>query len=518
MYRELYTMKVIIVDDEAKILNHIVTKVKRVNDACDIVATAQNGHEALEKVEKYRPHIVLTDIKMPDMDGLELAREIKRRFPSIFVVIISGFSDFSLAQQAIQYGVFNYLLKPVEEYQLKDTLHDIQNKLESVMVQNQRSIIYPKTQNEASQVKHQVFKTDKYGLFILCFNNLCYDNLDQVLVDYYNQEMDKINWGQMLSELNIHRDWMIIDDYAINQKCLLCGLPAHTRISLEGMAKGMRLFFKRKHPTIMVNLCCHHDRLNRDQIWLYVQRMRNILQHYVVLTKPALYVLEKYETKIYNTDRLYNIKMRMDKHLKNHVKAKNYDKGYQEIKSILQYLAKVKMNQKQYEKVLIRMLQLYELYCDGYDTMLSEKYQIELFRTLSVTNDYKNIERDFFKCIDNFMNSIQTLGKSNDIQREIINYVNKHYMRINKVEDVATVFNYNYTYLSRLFKKMTGTTMIKYITAKRVEAAKNMMKQNIDMSLGTISDMVGYTDQHYFSRTFKLITGVSPSEYRDSLE
>lgn len=309
MYREIYRMKVIIVDDEAKILNHIATKVKLVNNACDIVATANNGQQALEEVEKHRPHIVLTDIKMPGMDGLTLAKEIKRRFPSTFVVIISGFSDFSLAQQAIQYGVFNYLLKPVEEDQLKDTLHDIQKKLESVMVQSERSIILPNRQKETANSLQNVFDSDGYGVFILCFNNLCYNNLDDVLLDYYIREIDKIDWNQMLRELNIKKDWMVIDEYAINQKCLLCGLPKHKRISLENMAKSITLYLKRKHPSMMVNICCHHDMLDRDQIWLYTQRMRNILQNAVVLTKPAIYIVEKDENKMY-ADRLYSMKLR----------------------------------------------------------------------------------------------------------------------------------------------------------------------------------------------------------------
>lgn len=516
MHREIYRMKVIIVDDESKILKSIASKVRLVNPACDIVATANNGKDALEEVEKHRPHIVLTDIKMPGMDGLALAKEIKRRFPSIFVVIVSGFSDFSLAQQAIQYGVFNYLLKPVEEEQLKDTLQDIQGKIETIMTQSERSIILPRANKQAGYSGEKVFKADGYGLFILNFNNLCSDHLDENLINYYSKVMGTINWDEMMRDCGIKHDWMVIDEYVINQKCLLCGLSKHKSYTLEEMAHRMSNYLRRKHPYMMVNICCHKESLGRDQIWLYTQRMRNILQNTVVLAKPGLYVVEKDENKIY-ADRLYTIKMRIDKHLKPHVKSKNYDKCYHEIRDILRYLAKGNMNQKQYEKVLVNILQLFELYCDGYDNLLSEKLQLELFRIIHFASDYKVIEKAVFACIDNFMNTGQAPVKSENIREEILNYVNKNYMRINKVEDVAGVFNYNYTYLSRLFKKMTGTTMIKYITAKRVEAAKQYMKENNEMSLGTISQIVGYGDQHYFSRTFKLMTGMSPSEYRASI-
>lgn len=85
-------------------------------------------------------------------------------------------------------------------------------------------------------------------------------------------------------------------------------------------------------------------------------------------------------------------------------------------------------------------------------------------------------------------------------------------------KQVADIFNYNYTYLSRMFKSMTGTTMIKYITAKRIDAAKTLMKEKPELGINVICEMVGYSDQHYFSRTFKSITGVSPSDYKLNLK
>lgn len=85
---------------------------------------------------------------------------------------------------------------------------------------------------------------------------------------------------------------------------------------------------------------------------------------------------------------------------------------------------------------------------------------------------------------------------------------------IDSVEQVAAVFNYNYTYLSRMFKNVTGTTMVKYITVKRIELAKRLMQENPQLGITVVSEMVGYLDQHYFSRTFKTVTGISPSEYR----
>ena len=93
-------------------------------------------------------------------------------------------------------------------------------------------------------------------------------------------------------------------------------------------------------------------------------------------------------------------------------------------------------------------------------------------------------------------------------------YVDENYNSIDSMKEVASVFNYNYTYLSRMFKEVTGTTFIRYITLKRIEAAKQIMSEHPGISIKLVGEKVGYTDQHYFSRIFKAITGMSPSEYK----
>lgn len=515
--RDIYRIRIIVVDDETKILNNIVSKIKSVMNECDIVATATNGRDALKAVDEYRPHIVFTDIKMQGMDGLQLSKEIKAHFPGIYVVIISGFSDFTFAQQAIKYGVFNYLLKPVEKDKLIDTLNDIRDKLEVDSVQSNRSIVLPNKMKLNSNPLDEVFRTDYYGIFVLCFNNLCYDNLDDYLIDYYKKFFYELDWDNIIKELKMNiTSWIIVDEYNINQKNIIIGID-NKELNFKDIARRLTMIIGKKYPQFLLNICCHKKFITRNDIWLYTQRMRNVLQNSVVITSPKIFVMEKDENHVY-MDYLYTIKSRIDNNLKSYIKAKKYDKLYKEIREILSYLSRVNINQKQYEKVLVNILQIFEFYMEGYDTIWSEKLQIDLFRTMSLAKDYKEIEKIFLECINNFMNDNQSIMKTKEIQEEILNYVDKNYIKINKVEEVAKIFNYNYTYLSRLFKKMTGTTMSKYITSKRIEAAKTIIEQNDNIGIGTVGQMVGYEDQHYFSRTFKLITGISPSEYKNQVE
>jgi two-component system, response regulator YesN len=117
--------KVVIVEDEQLILDHLVTKINQFDLGFYVAGTAKNGRKALELISELQPSLVITDIRMPVMDGLELIKEITYRFPDIKKVIISGFSEFKYAQQAIQYGVKDYLLKPIEVNAFRKTLIEL---------------------------------------------------------------------------------------------------------------------------------------------------------------------------------------------------------------------------------------------------------------------------------------------------------------------------------------------------------------------------------------------------------
>ena len=136
------TIKTIVVEDEVKILSNICSKICQLDPTFEIVGTAVDGREALEKIDLLRPQVVFTDISMPVMGGMELIKAVRDNYPSTVIVIVSGYSDFAYAQQAIRYGVSNYLLKPLENDSLIETLFDIKKSLSYFAARSQRHIFY----------------------------------------------------------------------------------------------------------------------------------------------------------------------------------------------------------------------------------------------------------------------------------------------------------------------------------------------------------------------------------------
>ena len=118
-------LKVLIADDEEKICQLIIKLINWEEMGLTVAATASNGLEALEQAEIYKPEIVITDIRMPGIDGMELIQKVKEKLPDTEIIIISGYRHFEYAQTAIRYGVRDYLLKPIKKEELKDTLQRI---------------------------------------------------------------------------------------------------------------------------------------------------------------------------------------------------------------------------------------------------------------------------------------------------------------------------------------------------------------------------------------------------------
>lgn len=132
---------VVVVDDEILIAKNVAKNIEHVNSSFEVVQICSCGTEAWEYIETHLPNVVFTDIRMPEMNGLELSKKIYEKYPFIVCVIISGYNDFKYAQEAIQYQVKNYILKPINRDKLAECLEDIKKKIQ---------VRYPNLENSAS--------------------------------------------------------------------------------------------------------------------------------------------------------------------------------------------------------------------------------------------------------------------------------------------------------------------------------------------------------------------------------
>ena len=127
----MINFSIILADDEQQILFGMKNGIDWESLGFSVVGTAQNGKEALELIEEYHPDLLISDIKMPFMDGLSLSKIVSKEFPRMKIIIISGYDDFEYAREAISIGVDQYILKPVTRMSLRKVLQELKEKIEA---------------------------------------------------------------------------------------------------------------------------------------------------------------------------------------------------------------------------------------------------------------------------------------------------------------------------------------------------------------------------------------------------
>ena len=155
--KDFYT--IVIADDEEQLRHSLIRRIPWEEIGFQVVGEAENGIEALEQVERLEPDLLLTDIRMPFMSGIELAREAREICPTMQIAFLSGHDDFSYAQQAIQYNFISYMLKPISSAELTEELRKIHDKIEKRLA----SLTRPQGGAEALRMVTATMLLDEYA-------------------------------------------------------------------------------------------------------------------------------------------------------------------------------------------------------------------------------------------------------------------------------------------------------------------------------------------------------------------
>ena len=216
-------IKILIVEDEPAILNGIKQMILAQNLPVEIVGCCFNGRTALELFDSVIPDIVLTDIKMPVMNGLELIESTRNRFPDVEYIILSGYSDFEYARTAMQYGVNEYILKPSNNLEFKTVIERVCKKVQDKKSMNTRRLMEEIVFNRSCNTAQETFEAEKhsfYYLSILCLGAFSVKSVDSI-------QPDKAIWNQesienyLNSKIENQEKCYVIDSAAANEKVVM---------------------------------------------------------------------------------------------------------------------------------------------------------------------------------------------------------------------------------------------------------------------------------------------------------
>ena len=495
-------IKVVIAEDEEIIRRSIVNRIEACDSEFMIVAEAGNGQEAMNAIAKYNPELLITDIKMPVMDGIELIQKVQRRYPQVNLVILSGYSDFSYLQQAIRCGVSHYLLKPLEDDALQDTLQELKNKVIREQYHRNHTVI------RSSNYHESVPPDIRQCMFSVCIGNLCYDSTDSYLEKFYH-ELPHVHWEKILNDLIPDTiDWSVSNE-DLNEKIICIRGTQFPEDGLEVYIPVLQNRLQKFYPKLPIQVVGSRYSQSSDYTWMCGLRLQNLLHQQCIAGRSSALLLERDE-KAPTSEGFSIVKMQINDSLRPCMEAKDLDGIRAELNLLFNYMVKHNVSQRDMEKVISYIIRIYEFGRDGQEGTYFQK----IMRQLSTCFDGKTLAETL---VDTIMSSLWPTECPPDLAVQLVTYVDQHFLHLDQLEDLSQVFNYNYTYLSRLFKKQTGFTLKKYILNRRLKLAMQLIENNEDMSVSQIAALSGFTDRRNFLRSFKDYTGTSPSEYKSSI-
>lgn len=499
-------IKVVIAEDEPVLRAGLCAKIPEIDPDFLVAAEAEDGRAALERIRDLRPQVVLTDIKMPVMDGMELIRQICLCHPTVKIVILSGYSDFTYTQQAIRYGVFNYLLKPIDDEALRDVLAELKSEIIATQYHQNRTVIY------SANYHSQEERTGSFALFSICLGSLCGDPSDAYLREIYAQQRN-LDWHKLLTALLPERmEWFLSEEEEKNQRMLCVHLRPGERLDCEILSQRLQNMLQALLGGTPVNLCTSLQTFVKEDVWICSQRMWNILRQKIVPARGQCFLLERDETGGDETP-LGIVRLRINDQLRAAIEAKDVERIQQELEMIVRFMVGNAVPQQDMQKVILFILRVLEFSGDVNEAQC----QTKILRYLSTAADPERFADELVRLLMRCIAPEQNPEESASLTQQLVEYVDRHYLQLDNMEDVTQVFRYNYAYLSRLFKKEKGMPMSRYVLEKRIELAKRVIENNDALNVMQIAEMSGFGDKRYFHRAFKSCTGMTPQAYKKSV-
>lgn len=508
---------IILVDDEDEVRGRIAAKFAGSEDF-EVIGSASNGYDALDLLEDNIPDVVITDIKMPFVDGIELTREIRKSYPTVKVAIISGYDDYSYLKEAINLDVVAYLSKPITKGNVGDFLEKIKETLDA---ENEH------IRHKENMVLNQIR------------NRIIYHHLSDINIS--------VNDDRMFEELGINPEgnYTLVSHRILNfpsgiimaeKKKNQCYLMIEELVN-EAF-KGYHLLYGQ--DIISVIEVKGDDFEKELDILLY--KIVNYLEKYVSVDNGCgVSGTGKFENlmELYRQSQLALEESEVDEH-----GAISYFKDIEEVHEVktlsVEELNEFRKNMKFMSKkdfaayankfakrihkdsaydcfgVIIAISGLFVEYSDSIGA--GNKRVVDINHIKAYVDD-RNIE-GFFELIVDLVGEMKLevisrkTKKSNKIMNDIISYIEKNYDNSEMNMDmVCDTFHISVSYLSALFKKETETTFSKYLVSRRIDQAKMLIRETDD-KIVTIAEKCGYKDVYYFSHSFKKTAGVSPKEFR----
>lgn len=533
------TYRIILVDDEEEVRKGIIRKIQWEALGFTIVGDAENGEEALEKIEQLEPNVVMTDIRMPYMDGLTLAERIRQKYPSIKILIFSGFDDFEYAQQAIKLNVTEYILKPVNMEELTEILTRVHHNLDEEIEQRRNVDLLRESYRASLPLLREMFLNE------MVRNPIPEATIQKKLGEYQVDILGARKWltaiihvdteemGQS-GPLRLHEERELIP---ISVKNLVEDhLRDYYRFAIFNTSLGITVIAAidaRNTQTDFISLlddiCKETKRILEVAVTIGIGHGTQQLETVGVSYQSAADALG-YKAIVGSGKTIYINDMepvnrgklefdsRDEANLASVIKFGNPGSISQVVREIVGKMEDAKVHARQYQAYLLSVMNSITRLMQQYDLNLVEMFGSQEEYLEMLTGVQKSEEFiTWLTSVACRMNEALSQERDKTKKRVIVDakqYIQDHYQDPDlSVEMICRELHMSPAYFSTMFRKETGQTYVNYLTEIRLNQAVELLKTTEDKTY-VIAQKVGYQEQNYFSYVFKKKFGVSPSKYR----
>ncbi len=542
--------KVIIVDDEFIIRDGLMS-FKWEKFGFTPIGSASDGEEALKLLEQNPADLIITDIKMPFMNGLELSKKIHEKYPSSKIIILTGYKDFEYVHKALRTGVVEYLLKPVDLSELENLAIKIKNILDDDINSTKQIDVYEKQLKECmplavenflrgiieEKITNMIDIEEKINLMEICltrefyacsiiqfnikhtesnnklpceFKSILENTLSEFMKNknlgyfYFNSEFEIV----LIFNFDLVETSISTFDFLIKIIHDIKHLFEKSIMSCEKFMIYMGISNIYKHISYLP--------ISYHQAGQALQRrfFDEAADIFYAWKEKSTFLQTASDYPYEKEDILINSILNGDKG-----QTSDYLKAFWDDLNLVQK----QLEPLHFKSMVIQLLNMLERRLNKHGTSLNEIASInppftEYIEALStITNLKQSIENLFLKSSE-FILEMNNKAKSSSYAavQQALKYIEDHYSEKITLNELAEKVFLNPSYFSIQFKKEVGKNFVAYIKEVRIQKAKELLKK-VDLKAYEVCEIVGYHDYKYFTETFKKLTGLSPLEYRQKL-
>ena len=530
--------KVLLVDDETLIREAISENIQWEEIGFSFMGACENGKQAMEAIEKEQPDLLLTDINMPFVDGMELTKFVYENYPDTKVIIISGFDEFEYAKNAVKYQVLEYILKPITPMEFTETLLRVKKmfderkesqrdmkKIRSAYVSNLPMVQGRYLHNLLNGTVDYAKLDEKQEELRLNLSAGCYNT---ALVEGDSLEPFTSQYANVKDELALFAVYNITAEIVASENCGIAfqGTDEKTAILFMGdEEESLKIKMKQILPKIhqameeflqiQVTIAVGKSVKRLEELPDSFAKTKSALEYKFMLGGNQIIEAEEYE-EIRNSAKHIDI-FEWASQMATTIRTNKIEEISQKTEQFVEQVKLSYVNKNRsfvyVQNLVLSVINLLELPEELEDEIYSQERNF--MKQIYECENLDEIElrlRGTFRYICNLMsNQRDSYGKRQAMLA--LDYIEKNYADSSvTLNSVCTALAMSTSYFSSVFKNYTGETFIESLTKKRMEKAKILLEQG-NLKTYEIAEAVGFSDAHYFSVAFKKTVGKTPTEY-----